>query len=100
MITEIAQIDIKPGQEESFEAAVAKARPLFATAKGSIELELLRSIEKPSRYRLHAKWETLESHIVDFRGSPAFTEWRALIGPFLVSAPEVEHVETVMKFVN
>ena len=27
MITEIAQIDVKPGTEKDFEAAVAKARP-------------------------------------------------------------------------
>ena len=33
MITEIAQIDVKPGTEKEFEAAVAKARP--ATAKGA-----------------------------------------------------------------
>jgi heme-degrading monooxygenase HmoA len=34
MITEIAQIDVKPGSEKDFEAAVAKARPLFLRAKG------------------------------------------------------------------
>ncbi len=34
MITEIAQIDVKPGTEKDFEAAVAKARPLFLRAKG------------------------------------------------------------------
>ena len=30
MITEIAQIDIKPGSEQDFEAAIAKARPFIA----------------------------------------------------------------------
>jgi heme-degrading monooxygenase HmoA len=34
MITEIAQIDVKPGTEKDFEEAVAKARPLFLRAKG------------------------------------------------------------------
>ena len=34
MITEIAQIDVKPGTEKDFEAAVAKARPLFLRARG------------------------------------------------------------------
>ena len=62
MITEIAQIDVKPGSEKDFEAAVAKARPLFLRAKGGKGFELHRSIEKPSRYRLMAKWETLENH--------------------------------------
>ena len=54
MITEIAQIDVKPGTEKDFEAAVAKARPLFLRAKGGKGFELHKSIEKPSRYRLMA----------------------------------------------
>jgi heme-degrading monooxygenase HmoA len=57
MITEIAQIDVKPGTEKDFEAAVAKARPLFLRAKGGKGFELHKSIEKPSRYRLMAKWK-------------------------------------------
>ena len=96
MITEIAQIEIKPGTEKDYEAAVAKARPLFLNAKGGNGFELHRSVEKPSRYRLLAKWETLENHTVDFRGSAAFTEWRALVGPYFVAPPEVEHTETVL----
>jgi len=69
MVTEIAQIDVKPGTEKDFEAAVAKARPLFLRAKGGLGFELHKSVEKPSRYRLLAKWATLENHTVDFRGS-------------------------------
>jgi heme-degrading monooxygenase HmoA len=96
MITEIAQIDVKPGTEKDFEAAVAKARPLFLRAKGGKGFELHKSIEKPQRYRLMATWETLENHTVDFRGSEDFTAWRALVGPYFASPPEVEHTETVL----
>jgi heme-degrading monooxygenase HmoA len=96
MITEIAQIDVKPGTEKDFEAAVAKARPLFLRAKGGKGFELHKSIEKPSRYRLLAKWETLENHTVDFRGSADFTEWRALVGQYFASPPEVEHTQAVV----
>src|SRR4030081_1830398 len=96
MITEIAQIDVKPGTEKDFEAAVAKARPLFLRARGGKGFELHKSIEKPSRYRLMAKWETLENHTVDFRGSEDFTAWRALVGQYFASPPEVEHTETVV----
>ena len=81
MITEIAQIDVKPGSEKEFEAAIAKAEPIFRRCKGWKSFELHRGIEKPSRYRLHIKWETLENHTVDFRGSENFAEWRALVGP-------------------
>ncbi len=96
MITEIAQIDVKPGSEKDFEAAVAKARPLFLRAKGGKGFELHRSIEKPSRYRLLAKWETLENHTVDFRGSEAFTAWRGQVGQSVAAPPAVEHTETVV----
>ena len=97
MITEIAQIDVKPGTEKDFEAAVAKARPLFLRAKGGKGFELHKSIEKPQRYRLLAKWETLENHTVDFRGSADFAEWRKLVGHCFAQPPQVEHVTQVVK---
>jgi heme-degrading monooxygenase HmoA len=96
MITEIAQIDVKPGTEQDFEAAVAKARPLFLRAKGGKGFELHKSVEKPSRYRLLAKWETVENHTVDFRGSADFAAWRELVGQYFASPPEVEHTHTVV----
>ena len=96
MITEIAQIDVKPGTEKDFEAAVAKAKAAFGRSKGFHGFELHKSIEKPQRYRLLAKWETLENHTVDFRGSEDFAAWRALVGSFFAAPPEVEHTETVL----
>jgi quinol monooxygenase YgiN len=92
MITEIAQIDIKPGMEAEFEAGVKAAAPVFKRAKGCHGLELQRSIEKPSRYRLFVKWGTVENHTVDFRGSADFQEWRKHVGHCFASPPEVEHV--------
>jgi heme-degrading monooxygenase HmoA len=96
MITEIALIDVKPGSEKDFEAAVAKAKPLFLRAKGGKGFELHKSIEKPSRYRLVAKWETLENHTVDFRGSEDFKAWRGHVGHCFAGTPEVEHVNGVL----
>ena len=97
MITEIAQIEIKPGMESEFEAGVKKAAPVFQRAKGCHGLELQRSVEKPSRYRLFVSWDTLENHIADFRNSPDFQEWRKLVGHCFASPPEVEHVTQVVK---
>jgi heme-degrading monooxygenase HmoA len=96
MITEIAQIEVKPGMESEFEAAVKKATPIFKRSKGCRGMELRRSIEKPSRYRLLVTWETVEDHTVGFRNSPEFQEWRGLVGHFFASPPEVEHVQQVV----
>src|SRR5260370_31551056 len=94
MITEIAQIDVKPGTEKDFEAAVAKARPLFLRARGGKGFELHKSIEKPSRYRLMAKWDTLENHTVDFRGSEDFAALRGVLRQYFASPPQCEHTTT------
>ena len=90
MITEIAQIDVKPGMEKDFEAGVAKAAPVFKRAKGCHGVTLEKSIEKPSRYRLIVQWDTVEDHTVTFRGSADFQEWRKLVGHCFERPPEVE----------
>ena len=97
MITEIAQIDVKPGMETEFETGVKNAAPVFRRAKGCHGMALQRSIEKPNRYRLFVTWETVEHHTVDFRGSPDFAEWRKLVGHCFATPPEVEHVREAVK---
>ncbi|HWM47431.1 MAG TPA: antibiotic biosynthesis monooxygenase family protein [Xanthobacteraceae bacterium] len=96
MVTEIAQIDVKPGMEAEFEEGVRKATPLFLRARGCKGLTLQRSIEKPQRYRLMVQWETLENHTVDFRGSEDFTAWRGHVGHCFAAPPEVEHTSAVL----
>jgi heme-degrading monooxygenase HmoA len=95
MILEIAQIDVKPGMEADFEAGVKQAAPLFQRAKGCKGLTLQRSVDKPARYRLFIRWETIENHTVDFRGSPDFAQWRICVAHCFASPPEVEHVGEV-----
>jgi heme-degrading monooxygenase HmoA len=95
MITEIAQITIRAGSEADFEAAFAKAIELPAVSSGYVSHELKRSIESPNRYVLIIQWRTLEDHTVGFRGSTAFTQWRAYIRPHFESAPVVEHFTNV-----
>jgi heme-degrading monooxygenase HmoA len=96
MIFEIAEIEVKPSEEEAFEAAVAKAEPLFRRARGCHGMELQRTIEKPSLYRLVVKWETVEDHMVHFRGSEDFQEWRKLVGHHFAAAPVVVHTRTAV----
>ena len=97
MVLEIAEIEVTPGQEAAFEEGVRKARPLFQAARGYRSLELHRSIEQPSKYRLMIGWETVENHMVDFRESPAFQQWRALVGPYFASPPHVDHTNVVVR---
>lgn len=95
MIIEFAQLIIHPGSELQFEAAFPAAIKILGGSKGYLSHELRRSMETPNRYALIVHWRTLEDHTVGFRGSPAFTQWRALVGPFFASPPVVEHFESI-----
>jgi heme-degrading monooxygenase HmoA len=95
MIIEFALLTIRPGTESEFEAAFPAAIGVLGGSRGYLSHELRRSMETPNRYALIVQWQTLEDHTVGFRGSPAFTRWRALIGPYVDGAPVVEHFEPV-----
>ncbi len=93
MILEVAFLDVIPGQETDFEAAFREASPLIASIKGYIGHELRHSIENQSRYVLLVKWESLEDHVVGFRGSPEYQQWKRLLHHFYDPFPVVEHYE-------
>ena len=96
MILEIADIRIAPGQQAAFEEAIQRGVATVASqAKGFKGWKVNRGIENPERYILQIFWETLEDHTVGFREGPLFPQWRAIVGPFFASPPQVEHFTLV-----
>ena len=91
MILELVDIRIHPGQQDAFDVAVEQGlSTVIAKAKGFHGYKINKGIESPERY-------VLENHTVDFRGSPAFTDWRAIVGPFFAAPPAVEHFNLLQK---
>ena len=98
MILELADIRIKPGTQAAFEAAIKKgADSVIGNAKGFMGYKVNKGVESPERYVLMIFWQTLEDHTVDFRQSPAFQEWRAIVGPYFSGPPVVEHFTLLAK---
>ena len=98
MILELADIRIHPGQQAAFDEAIERGlRTVISQAKGYRGFKVNKGLESPERYILQIFWDTLENHTVDFRGSPLFTEWRAIVGPFFASPPVVEHFDLLTK---
>ena len=96
MILELADIRIQPQQNAAFEEAITRGvREVISQAKGFSGFSINRGIEHPDRYVLQIMWATLENHMVDFRQSDQFTQWRAIVGPFFAAPPVVEHFELV-----
>lgn len=98
MILELADFAILPNQGAAFEEAMQRGlATLISRAKGFEGFKINHCIENPNRYILQIFWTTLQDHTVGFRESPAFAQWRAIVGPFFASAPVVQHFELVAK---
>jgi heme-degrading monooxygenase HmoA len=96
MILEVADIRIQPGRQADFDEAITRGvSTVIATAEGFRGWRVVKGVESPDRYLLTIWWDTLEAHTVGFRGSPAFQDWRAIVGPFFAAAPQVEHFSLV-----
>lgn len=98
MILELADIRIHPGQQAAFDEAIQRGvSTVISKAKGFQGSKINKGIESPERYILQIFWETLENHTIDFRESPAFADWRAIVGPFFAGPPTVEHFKLLAK---
>lgn len=94
MIVEIADFKIAPEAREQFAQAIARAADqVLARAGGYRGHRILACRETPGRFVLTVEWDSLEAHTVGFRQSPAFAQWRALIGPYFAEPPHVEHFD-------
>lgn len=98
MILELVDLKVQPGKETEFGEAIRKGvAKTIAQAKGYIGHQINHCIETPERWVLMVYWQTLEDHTVGFRNSAAFTEWRAIVGPYFAAPPAVEHFNLLEK---
>ena len=98
MILELADIRIHPGKQAEFDAAIRKGVDgVISKAKGFRGYKINKGVESPERYVLMIFWDTLENHTVDFRQSPAFQDWRAIVGQYFAVPPAVEHFTLLAK---
>lgn len=91
MITEIALLNIRPGESEAFEHSFEKAQAIIRSMKGYIVHELLKCMEQKDKYALIVRWEKLEDHTQGFRKSQLYQEWKKLLHHYYDPFPVVEH---------
>jgi heme-degrading monooxygenase HmoA len=95
MVLEVAILNVRLGESETFEAAFLEAQQLLAASAGYQRHELRRCLEADDRYLLLVWWDTLESHEQGFRRSADYKRWRALLHHFYDPFPTVEHYVAV-----
>ena len=97
MILEIVTTYIKPGQEAAFEEAFKEASKLIASSDGYISHELRRCLETKGKYVNMVRWQTVEDHMIGFRESERFQQFRAIVSPYYESPSQMNHYEVVMQ---
>lgn len=101
MILEFVDIRIQPGQQAAFDEAIQRGvETVIAKAAGFRGYQVHRGVESPERYLLMIRWDSVDDHMVGFRQSPAFAEWRAIVGPYFAQPPLMEHFNTVAQSVD
>lgn len=97
MILEAVVLNVRKRESPEFEAAFDEAKSIVAASPGFISLRLMRCLETPGRYQLLIEWARLEDHVVGFRESAPFSEWRRLLHHFYEPMPLVEHFEPLIE---
>ena len=95
MILEVAILDVIEELVNEFEENFEKAQKIISSMAGYKHHELQRCIEKQNRYILLVHWETIEDHVIGFRQSNEYQEWKQLLHKFYDSFPTVEHYQKV-----
>ncbi len=93
MIREVLQVPVVEGSRDQFEQDLKTAvLEILSNAKGYIEFVSVGwCVERPNVYMFTIDWETLEDHMVGFRESEQFTQWRTLVGRHFDGPAVVEH---------
>ncbi len=91
MIIEHALLDVRAGEGDAFEAALAEAKPLIAASPGFLGIEIFPAVETPGRYLLLVKWRRIADHRDGFRKSDRYQLWCALLHKFYDPMPEVAY---------
>lgn len=91
MILEVPILDVIPDKTAEFEAGFQKAQEIISSINGWLGHQLQQCMEVPNRYILLVRWQSVEDHIIGFRESNAYQEWKKLLHLYYSPFPVVEY---------
>jgi quinol monooxygenase YgiN len=95
MVVEVALLKAKAGRAHELREGLRAARPVIARAPGCLGSVFYQGIEEPDSFILRVEWDSLESHMRDFREGPLLAEWRSHFYHLLDGTPKVTHYEPI-----
>ena len=95
MILEIAQYTALPGKADELAVGLLRGAEIIRRAKGCRSVTPRRQIEDRDKFIMAIEWDTLDDHIVGFRGSPQFAEYRSHLAGLYVEPIVALHYEII-----
>ncbi|MHB8189510.1 MAG: putative quinol monooxygenase [Ferrimicrobium sp.] len=95
MVIEVAEFVIQPGTQDRFIDAVRGVLPLITTSPGCLGARVSTVLEDLDHVVVMVEWVDLDAHLVGFRESDRYPQWRAAISPFFADSPRVIHLEEI-----
>lgn len=92
MTLERSELTVKPGTGTDFVAVMrTQANALLLSVPGCTAVEVGQGVEHPDKILILVEWDSLAAH-GEFHKRPAYAEFRALIGPFVLTGA-MEHFD-------
>jgi hemoglobin len=91
MIVEYIRYTVTGDRDEAFLEAYAGAAALLQADPRCHGYEVSRSVDEPHRFVVRIEWESAEAHLAGFRTGPAFSDFLALVGPYVGDIEEMKH---------
>lgn len=80
MLLEFAEVEVKPGKEDEFAAAMRDVGLAnLAACEGVVSVRFGRGVENPSKYTFNVVWTSIEAHAAA-KDLAAFGKFRAAFG--------------------
>ena len=93
-VLQVGLIDVHPGREADFERDLPGVIWRLVKADGCKAVNIVRSLEKPSRYRMLVSWESKDHHIA-FRKTETVVPLKAMLASYAAARHDTEHVTAV-----
>lgn len=92
MLLEIAEIEVRPGAEESFAAAMRETGLVeLAACAGVVSVQFGRGVENPSKFAFTVAWTSMEAH-ENARKFDSFGRFLATFGDMAVGGAMSHYV--------
>lgn len=97
-VMEVVAMEVDPRRRAGFSDVLTHALEVLQLAPGYLGHAFGPCVEEEDKYFLLIRWDSLEAHVRDFRGSAAFEVWRSRLAGHLASAPTVRHFRSASEF--